>query len=88
MESDDEYPARESESDDPGSKMRDELHERREARNQLADNVRRYGMYFVAALVLLPVQAAVALGLGAGIVYMMFWVWRSHGLAGRAAHGW
>lgn len=72
------------EFDDPSSKMRSDIHERQEARDQLADNVRQYGVYLVAALVLLPLQAVVALGLGAGVVYMMVRIWRSQGLAGRA----
>ncbi|EHK15618.1 uncharacterized protein TRIVIDRAFT_217286 [Trichoderma virens Gv29-8] len=50
-------------SDDaPDSKLRDDFQRRRENRNELVEALRRYGMWLLAAIVLLPPQL-VALGL-------------------------
>ena len=60
------------------SKMRGHGQQRQEARDQLVATIRRYGMYAVAALILLPLQVVGILALGAGIVYMLMKrVWRS-----------
>ena len=60
--------------------MRSHMQQRQEARDQLVATIRRYAMYIVAALVLLPPQMVVILAVGAGIVYMLRkHVWRSGG---------
>ncbi|KAM0263044.1 hypothetical protein ACHAQJ_001423 [Trichoderma viride] len=46
----------------PESKLQDDLQRRRENRNELVENLRRYGMWLLGAVVLLPPQL-VALGL-------------------------
>ncbi|ETS01400.1 hypothetical protein M419DRAFT_80439, partial [Trichoderma reesei RUT C-30] len=46
----------------PRSKLQDDFQRRRENRNELVETFRRYGMWLLAAVVLLPPQL-VALGL-------------------------
>ncbi|KAI9166640.1 DnaJ subfamily C member [Paramyrothecium foliicola] len=63
------------------SKLQGMASKRREAREKLVDNVRRYGMVLLAAAVLLPPQL-VALGLlGMAFAYM----WMTHGACKRSA---
>ena len=56
------------------SKLRNMASQRREARDELVDNVRRYGMVLLGAVVLLPPQLVALAVLGITLVYMcMTW---------------
>ena len=55
-------------------KLRGMASQRREARDELVDNVRRYGMVLLGAVVLLPPQLVALAVLGITLVYMcMTW---------------
>ena len=51
--------------------MRSHLHKRQEARDELISTIRRYGVYLMAALVLLPFPLVGILSLCGGIVYYL-----------------
>ncbi|PTB46217.1 hypothetical protein M441DRAFT_128305, partial [Trichoderma asperellum CBS 433.97] len=49
-------------NEEPERKLQDDLQRRREARDELVENLRRYGLWLLGAVVLLPPQL-VAMGL-------------------------
>lgn len=75
---DDEYPAFEKAKSAPRGNFYDKMEQRRTARDETVDAMRRYGMFLLAAAVLLPWQLVVL-----GLVVMVV-VYMSVDLAGRA----